>query len=221
MCIGTTHSLLKYPLTASAISSAFSTVLFNIYTLSAPLCAQRNAIALAAPPAPSIMQLFPLSSMFSSSSSLLSPSISVLYPLYPPVVLTSVLTAPMARASGSISTSTSITSCLCGTVTLRPSISSAYAPSTAFATLPFSTLKVVYTILVLVISASVLCITGDMEWPTGLPIRPHTLVVPLIFITILPRMILSKINNIMPFYYAYVIFFYKRKELSIQACVSV
>ena len=83
--------------------------------------------------------------MPTSESSLSSPRISVLYPLNPPSVRTSVFTAPIAAASSSMSTSSSITACLCGTVTLRPRISSAYAPLTAAATLPASTLKVAYT----------------------------------------------------------------------------
>ena len=84
--------------------------------------ALKNVIALAAPPAPRIITLESASSIPSSSSSLASPRISVLYPLNPPSTLTRVLTAPIALASGSISTRESITSDLCGTVTLSPSI---------------------------------------------------------------------------------------------------
>ena len=79
-------------------------------------------MALAAPPAPRIITLEFSSSIPSSSSSLASPRISVLYPLNPPSTLTRVLTAPIALASGSISTRESITADLCGTVTLSPSI---------------------------------------------------------------------------------------------------
>ena len=114
--------MLKCALTACAIASALSTVLFSRYTHCAFLLEHKNVMALAAPPAPRIITLEFSSSIPSSSSSLASPRISVLYPLNPPSTLTRVLTAPIALASGSISTRESITADLCGTVTLSPSI---------------------------------------------------------------------------------------------------
>ena len=107
---------------SSAIFSAFSLVLFRRYIFSAPALSSITHTALAAPPAPIITTFLPLSSTPLVSRARRKPGISVLYPLQPFLFFerTKVFTAPIFFARSSISTSDPITSCLYGTVTLRP-----------------------------------------------------------------------------------------------------
>ena len=109
--------------TASAISFALSSVRLATRISFAP-CAARLAItARAAPPAPSTT-MGPLSGRHFGSASRrlwMNPLPSLLNPVsVPSFSTTTVLTAPMRRASSSTRSSSGMTACLCGVVTLQP-----------------------------------------------------------------------------------------------------
>ena len=114
----------------AASSSARSSERFVSSTEPSPTSrASANAAARPAPPAPSSSTRLPASvgrngdACPGSVRSMLatSPSASVLYPVsLPSGPSENVLTAPISRAMGSISSSSGMTASLCGTVTFEP-----------------------------------------------------------------------------------------------------
>src|SRR5689334_9998262 len=93
-----------------------------------------------------------------------------------------VLTAPMARAAGDISSTKLITACLWGMVILAPAKPSAVRPATAAASRSGGTAKGTYVQSRPNAPKAALCMAGERLCETGQPTTPATRVRPVIVI---------------------------------------
>jgi len=149
-------------------SSAFCLVLFVNVTF-ALLLTRETRIAREAPPAPTTNTFFSSKVIPSSSRECENPKPSVLWPIF--LLLNCIVfTALMSIADWSRSSTSFMTSTLCGIVTFMPSRSVVSMNSFRFSGV---TLNASYVCGRFNSLKTALCITADRLWPTGCPISPN------------------------------------------------
>ena len=169
----TSSAPLPAPRIRVASASACSTVRLPTVTVRAPARRQVNTTACAAPPPPATTTSRPsIERSSTASTAAWNPGASLLKPTSRPSSLrTMLLTAPIACASGSTSSTNSATTCLYGAVTPRPSQSRPRAAAIAPSTSSGSSSRRMYSASIPAAANAALCMTTEWRRRSGLPRR--------------------------------------------------